>query len=60
MDAPSHFAEGRWRIGQVPFERLIGPGVLVDIEERAKFVISFCENCLIESYNKIVNNYIKY
>ena len=38
MDAPSHFSEGGWRIGEVPFERLMGPGVLIDIQERAKLV----------------------
>jgi kynurenine formamidase len=41
MDAPAHFAEGKWRIGDVPFQRLIGPGVVVDIEQRAKLVLQF-------------------
>ena len=37
-DAPSHFAKGRWRVGDIPMERLIGPGVIIDISEKAKYV----------------------
>lgn len=31
LDAPIHFAEGKHALDQVPPERLIGPGVLVDV-----------------------------
>lgn len=36
MDAPSHFAKGKWRAADIPVERLIGPGVVIDISERAR------------------------
>ena len=35
MDAPIHFAEGGWTAATVPVERLIAPGVLIDISGRA-------------------------
>ena len=35
-DAPSHFSKGKWRLGDIPVERLIGPGIVIDISERAK------------------------
>ena len=35
-DAPAHFARGKWRTGQIPFERLAGPAVVIDIAERAE------------------------
>ena len=35
LDAPSHFAEGSWRNTQIPLERLIGPGVIIDVTEKA-------------------------
>ena len=31
LDAPIHFAEGRWTADQIPLDRLIGPAVVVDI-----------------------------
>jgi kynurenine formamidase len=31
LDAPVHFAEGRWALDEIPLERLVGPGVLVDV-----------------------------
>ena len=30
-DAPAHFASGRWRTADIPFERLAGPAAVVDI-----------------------------
>ena len=36
IDAPSHFAKGKWRLGDIPVERLIGPGIVIDISERTK------------------------
>jgi len=35
MDAPSHFAKGGKRVTDIPFEDLLGPGVKIDISERA-------------------------
>ena len=35
MDAPIHFAKGRHSVEQVPLERLIGPGAVIDVSERA-------------------------
>ena len=31
LDAPLHFAEGKWSTDQIPLERLVGPGVVVDV-----------------------------
>jgi kynurenine formamidase len=31
LDAPIHFAEGRWTTDEIPLERLVGPGVRVDV-----------------------------
>ena len=36
LDAPAHFAEGRWHIDDIPLESLIAPGVVIDIRNRAK------------------------
>lgn len=35
-DAPAHFAQGKWRMGQIPIERLIGPGIVIDITKKTK------------------------
>jgi kynurenine formamidase len=35
LDAPIHFAAGRWTADQVPLGRLVGDAVVVDISERA-------------------------
>lgn len=35
LDAPSHFAKGGWRAHQVPIDNLIGPGVIIDVREKA-------------------------
>lgn len=34
LDAPLHFAEGRWSSDQIPVERLIGPAVTVDVSAK--------------------------
>jgi kynurenine formamidase len=34
IDAPIHFFEGRNTVEQIPLERLIGPGVVVDVSEK--------------------------
>ncbi|XP_071952984.1 isatin hydrolase-like [Antedon mediterranea] len=35
IDAPSHFSEGKQRIHDIPNEHLFGPGIKVDITEKA-------------------------
>ena len=35
LDAPVHFAEGKWASDEIPLDRLIGPGVVIDISEKA-------------------------
>lgn len=30
IDAPIHFCEGRWTVDEIPPERLVGPGVVID------------------------------
>lgn len=35
LDAPIHFAEGRWTTDQIPVDRLIGPAVVIDVREKA-------------------------
>ena len=35
LDAPIHFAEGKWTTDQVPLDRLVGPAVVVDVVARA-------------------------
>jgi kynurenine formamidase len=34
LDAPIHFAEGRWTADEIPVERLFGPGAVVDVTAR--------------------------
>jgi kynurenine formamidase len=36
LDAPIHFAEGRWTAEQIPVERLVGPAVVLDVTRQAK------------------------
>ena len=35
LDAPAHFADGHWTAEAIPLDRLIGPGVLVDVSASA-------------------------
>jgi len=35
LDAPIHFAEGRWTADQIPLDRLVGPAVVVDVAAKA-------------------------
>jgi kynurenine formamidase len=35
LDAPIHFAEGRWAADEIPLERLIGPAVVIDVSAQA-------------------------
>jgi kynurenine formamidase len=36
MDAPFHFAEGKWTTEQVPLARTIGPGVVIDVRGKTE------------------------
>ena len=36
LDAPFHFAQGRWTTDQIPLEKTIGPGVVIDVSRRAE------------------------
>lgn len=31
LDAPIHFAEGRWTVDEIPLDRLVGPAVVIDV-----------------------------
>ncbi|KAK3108348.1 hypothetical protein FSP39_006075 [Pinctada imbricata] len=35
MDAPAHFGKGKWRTQHIPIERLMGPGVIINIKNKA-------------------------
>jgi kynurenine formamidase len=35
LDAPFHFAEGRWTTEQIPLAQTIGPGVVIDVRRQA-------------------------
>lgn len=35
LDAPFHFAQGRWTTDQIPLSRMIGPGVIIDVRRKA-------------------------
>ena len=36
LDAPAHFAGGRWTVDQIPAERLVRPLVVVDVREASE------------------------
>ncbi len=36
IDAPAHFAAGRWTVDQIPPARLIGPLVVIDVSAQAR------------------------
>jgi kynurenine formamidase len=35
LDAPRHFAQGRWTSADIPVERFVGPAVVIDISQKA-------------------------
>ena len=35
VDAPRHFAAGRWTVDEIPMDRLVGPAVVVDVTAQA-------------------------
>jgi len=36
LDAPVHFAKGKWSVDQVPLSQLTGEAVVIDVSEKAK------------------------
>ncbi|XP_067130540.1 isatin hydrolase-like [Centruroides vittatus] len=50
MDAPCHFALGKWCINEIPLERLIAPAVVVDIT--SKFIDGSISNLMPEDLEK--------
>lgn len=36
LDAPVHFAEGKWSVDQIPLEQLTGSAIVIDVAEKAK------------------------
>lgn len=34
LDAPAHFARGKWTVDEIPLSRLVAPGILVDVSAR--------------------------
>ncbi|MFQ5482159.1 MAG: cyclase family protein [Nitrospinaceae bacterium] len=36
LDAPAHFAKGGWTVDQIPLDRLVAPGVLVDVSAKTR------------------------
>jgi kynurenine formamidase len=35
LDAPVHFAKGKWSVEQIPLENLTGHAVVIDVSENA-------------------------
>ena len=36
LDAPVHFAKGKWSADQIPLEQLTGEAVVIDVQEKTK------------------------
>ncbi len=36
LDAPIHFAEGKWSVDQIPLEKLFGPGIRIDVRAKCE------------------------
>ncbi|MGH7773783.1 MAG: cyclase family protein [Candidatus Binatia bacterium] len=36
LDAPFHFAQGKWTTDQIPLEKTIGPGVIINVRGKAE------------------------
>ncbi len=55
IDAPAHFAVGRWTVDQIPPERLVGPLVVLNVEpkvrSKADYQISVDDAALWEQAN---------
>lgn len=44
IDAPIHFAEGKATTDQIPLNRLIGPGIVIDVTAQAKADVDYRVN----------------
>ena len=42
LDAPIHFAAGRWTVDEIPIGRLSGPAVVIDVAFLETLTICFC------------------
>ena len=36
LDAPAHFSEDKWHVDDIPLDRLVAPGVMIDVREKAR------------------------
>jgi kynurenine formamidase len=36
LDAPVHFAKGKWSVDEIPLEQLVGEAVVIDVTEKTK------------------------
>lgn len=43
LDAPAHFAENTSRTQQIPIEKLLGPGVIINVKVKLSFMNSYNE-----------------
>ena len=34
MDAPCHYCENCWRMGDIPLEMLFGPAIVIDVKDK--------------------------
>jgi kynurenine formamidase len=51
LDAPIHFAEGRWTVGEIPLERLIAPVSVIDVRSQAAEDVDYrLERADVESW----------
>jgi len=53
LDAPIHFAEGKWTTDQIPVERLVGGAVVVDVRPQADSSADYrVDRTAIESWER--------
>lgn len=36
LDAPAHFARGKWHVEDIPLDRLVAPGIVVDVRPKVR------------------------
>jgi kynurenine formamidase len=37
LDAPIHFAEGGWTVGEIPLQQLVGPAAVIDVSDSVEW-----------------------
>lgn len=53
LDAPVHFAKGKWSVDQIPLERLTGEAVVIDVSAKALKDVDYQINVVdIEAWEK--------